>query len=424
MSYWFEDPALKGLLPLATATAIKGLTTFFNVPFIIMGSNVLPEGLVIGPSTVDFLMVKCEKKRAFIITDEFAKQFASRVAKTIEPWGFATETWSKVLPEAPLDNVMEAGAAMTRFEPDLIIAVGGGSVMDSAKAAWIVYERPDLTDLNSMVSPLAMLGMRKKAILMAVPTTSGTGSECTAAAVIHDTKAHRKIPLANAELLPDIALLVPEFTMSMPPKLTVGTGLDVLAHAMDAVIVPTANELTDAISITAIKMVFKYLPRAYRNGQDREARHRMLMASSLAGIGFGNAGAAALTHGFGHAVGGFFNIHHGLMVGMFIPYTFQFYRDISDKYLEICQALGIKGKTNEDKLAGLVKRVRDLFKELDVPLSLKELGINADEFKKNIDTLALYALEDIDTVFSPRPITIEQCKKLLRYAYEGKDVDF
>jgi len=422
MSYWFQDPGIKGLLPLATATSMKGLTTFFNIPAFIIGSNALPEGPVIGPSTVDFLNARCPRKRAFLVTDEACNRFASRVAGVIEAGGFTTQIWNKALPEAPTDNVKECGDEMSTFEPDLIIAVGGGSVIDGAKAGWIHYERPDITDLG-LINPLELLGLRKKAILAAVPTTAGTGSECTPVSVLHDTETHRKVPIANADLMPDFAILVPEFTMTMPPKLTVGSGLDVLAHAVDAVATPAANELTDAMSLGSIKLVFRYLPRAYRNGKDREARHRMLIAASMAGIGFGQ-NAAALTHSFGHSLGSVFGIHHGLAVGVFIPFALQYYREVSDRFLEICDALKVEGESREARLAGLVEKMRALFKKLDVPLNLKGLGIPADKLDQNMEQLVLYTCEDIDTFFSPRSITTAQCEKMFRYAYEGKDIDF
>ncbi len=423
MGYWFQDPGLKALLPLALANSIKGMTTLFKTPALIMGFNVFPEGMVIGPSVADFIGAHCPKKRAFVVADEFSERFAATTAGYFKANGFATQIWAKALPEAPLENVKECGAAMTAFEPDVIVAVGGGSVIDGAKAAWILYERPDITDLGTQVSPLALLGLRKKAFLVAVPTTSGTGSECTAVAVLHDTATHRKVPIANADLLPDVAILVPEFTVSMPPKLTAGTGLDVLAHAMDAIATPAANEFTDAMSLMAIKMVFQYLPRAYRNGKDREARYRMIMAASAAGIGFGQSGAA-LTHSFGHSIGSMFKVHHGLAVAMFIPYVFQYYREVSDRYLEICHALRIEGASPDESFSNLIRAVRDLFRELDVPLNLKDLGISAEELDRQMETLVLYAMEDIDTVFTPRPMTPAQCEKIFRYAYDGREIDF
>ncbi|UCG04962.1 MAG: iron-containing alcohol dehydrogenase, partial [Desulfobacterales bacterium] len=229
MGYWFEDPTLKALAPLALSTSIKGLTTVFNTPKIYAGFNVLPEGMVIGPTTMDSLGPRCARKRAFIVSDKFNEKNAKKVAQFLETGGFTSEIWANTLPEAPIENVQDAAEYMKKFEPDLIMAVGGGSVMDLSKGAWILYERPDLTDLG-MISPLDKLNLRQKAMLAAVPTTAGTGSECTPAAVFHDTASHRKIPVAHDELIPDVAILSPVFTISMPPNLTAGTGLDVLAH--------------------------------------------------------------------------------------------------------------------------------------------------------------------------------------------------
>jgi hypothetical protein len=295
-------------------------------------------------------------------------------------------------------------------------------VIDGAKAAWILYERPDITDLAT-VGPFTPLNLRQKAHFAAIPTTSGTGSECTSVFVAHDTEAHRKVPVASGELMPDWAILIPEFTATMPPKLTVGTGLDVLAHAMDCLPATGGSEITDALAIAATQMVFKYLPRAYRNGQDMEARHRMLLAASTAGIAFGQGGVA-LTHSFGHSIGSLFNVHHGIAVGLFIPYVFQFYQAVTDKHLEFGKALGVAAPSRDKGLAQLVAKIRKLFVELDVPLNLKGLGISKGDFKKNMDKLVLYTVEDIDTYFSPRPMTADQCARIFQYAYDGKDIDF
>jgi len=422
MAYWFEDPMLRSLLPLSISSSIKGLTNIFNVPKMIVGSNVFPSGMSIGPSTIDTLSARCAKKRAFIVTDQFSKRFAKKIVPFLENGGFTCETWAKCLPEAPIENVEECGEAMKAFEPDLILALGGGSVIDSAKVAWILYERPDITDV-CMVSPLDKLELRKKAILAAVPTTSGTGSECTGAAVVHDTAAHRKIPLANDELLPDVAILSPEFTYTMPPELTAGTGLDVLAHAMDAVTMPAAYELTDPLALKSIEMVFRWLPRVYREGRDREARHRMLLASSMAGVAFGMSGAH-LTHAFGHSLGAAFELHHGMTVGFFVPHCLQYCSPVTDKYLLICDALKVGGEAPEERLANLVAKVRALLTELGVPLTIQGLGISEADFEANIDKLVEYSAGDISSLLSPRPVTPAQCEKIFRYAYEGKDIDF
>ena len=334
----------------------------------------------------------------------------------------ATEVWAKVLPEAPIENVQECAEAVNKFEPEMIMAVGGGSVIDLSKGAWILYERPDLIDLG-MISPLDKLNLRQKAMLVAVPTTAGTGSECTGAAVFHDTSVQRKIPVAHDELVPDVAILSPEFTISMPPKLTAGTGLDVLAHAMDAAIAPSGNDYTDPLALKAIEMVFQWLPRAYKNGNDREARFRMIMAANIAGIAFGMSGCH-LTHSFGHSLGAVYEMHHGLCVGFFIPQSFQFCSKVTDKHLSICKSLDIPAPNAQQGLKNLIARVREFLKSLNVPLALKDFGIAKEDFEEKLPKLVEYAYGDISCYLSPRPITEEQCEKVMRYAYEGQDIDF
>jgi len=417
MPYWFENPTLKALAPLALSSSIKGLTTIVNIPTLFIGANVFPQGPVVGPSTMDALANRCSRKKAFLVTDEFNKPFAARAARFLQSGGFSTEIWPRCLPEAPMEVVAECARAMKTYEPDLIMAVGGGSVMDSAKAAWVLYERPDITDLG-LISPLDKLNLRKKALFAAVPTTSGTGSECTGAAVVHDTKSHRKIPLANLELVPDFAILVPEFTFSMPPKLTAGTGLDVLAHAMDAVTTPASNEITEPLALKAIEMAFEWLPRAYQNGQDR-----MLLAASIAGIAFGMSGCH-LTHSFGHSLGAVFNLHHGISVGFFLPHTLQFCSRVTDKHLLICRTLGLEARDAADGLDQLVRRVRSFLTSLGVPLTLKDMGISREAFDTHFDRLVKFAFEDVDCYLSPRPITSAQCARVFRYAYDGRDIDF
>jgi alcohol dehydrogenase class IV len=241
--------------------------------------------------------------------------------------------------------------------------------------------------------------------------------------VVHDNAAHRKIPLANDELLPDVAILSPEFTYTMPPELTAGTGLDVLAHAMDAVTMPAAYEFTDPLALKAIEMVFRWLPRAYREGRDHEARHRMLLASSIAGVAFGMSGTH-LTHAFGHSLGAAFELHHGMTVGFFVPQSLQYCSPVTDKYLLICDALDVAGDAPEERLANLVAKVRALLTELGVPLTIKGLGISEADFEAKLEMLVEYAAGDISCFLSPRPVTKAQCEKIFRCAYEGKDIDF
>jgi alcohol dehydrogenase class IV len=371
---------------------------------------------------MDALGPRCAKKRAFVVTDEFSARYARKAQRFLESGGFTVEIWAKALPEAPIENVRECGEAMKGFEPDLIMAVGGGSVMDTSKAAWILYERPDLAEL-AMISPLDTLNMRKKAFLAAVPTTSGTGSECTGVAVLTDTTVHRKIPVVHDELVPDVAILCPEFTLSMPPTLTVGTGLDVLAHAMDAVTAPSSNEFTEPLALKAVQMVFEWLPRVYRNGEDKEARHRMIIASNIAGIAFGMSGCH-ITHVLGHSLGAVYEMHHGLSVGFFIPHSLQFCSTVTDRHLLACRALGVRAPNAKKGVQNLVARVRELLTGLNVPLALKDFGIQRDDFEAKLPKLIEYSYGDVSSYLGPRPITAEQCEKLFRYAYDGKDIDF
>ncbi|MCP4752625.1 MAG: iron-containing alcohol dehydrogenase, partial [Proteobacteria bacterium] len=385
MTYWFNEPQMKTLMPMGVGRSMKALASSFKCPEMYMGPRVLPRA-------IRSFSYRCPHKRCFIVADPFSVKFAKKIEDALESAGFAVETWGKTLPEVPVDNVYEAVEVMRHFEPDVIFALGGGSTMDLAKVAWILYERPDITDIRAF-SPRTVLNLRKKAFMVSIPTTSGTGSECTNYAVIHDLETHRKLPISGPELFPDYAILLPELTLSMPPKLTVGTGLDVLAHAIDSIVCSDGNEMTDALGLAAIETTFKWLPKAFRYGKDHEARSKMALASSMAGLAFGQGGVA-LTHAFGHTIGTLYNVHHGLAVGIFIPYVFQFYRPITDKWLAIVKALDIKGRTDEESFDNLIERIKGFFRELEVAWDLKSLGIPKDEFEANIEKMVMFTLED------------------------------
>jgi alcohol dehydrogenase class IV len=421
-AYWFEDPLIQSLGAIGKSAAIRGLVTTFLVPKIYVGDECL-NTVAGAPSAVWAAIAnRCPQKRAFIVTDEGASRYARRVAEVIQFHGFTVQVWDQVKPEVPLESVQAGADEATKFAPDVIIGVGGGSALDSCKAIFSLYERPDLPDLGA-ISPMTPLNLRKKAILAAIPTTSGTGSECTIALVASDTVAHRKIPLANPEYLPDYAILIPAFTVGMPAKLAAGTGFDVLAHATDCVTSPMTNDFCDPLALRAIDLVFKWLPRSFADGSDKEARTKMHIAATVSGIAFGN-GAASLTHSLGHSLGHLFNLHHGIAVGIFVPYTLQYYSVISDRYLNICDTLKITGRTDAIKLQKLVDKVKALMEEVKIPTNIAGLGISRDDMKKNMDMLIKYAMEDPDTFQSPRSMTREQCEKLFWYTYEGKDVDF
>jgi len=414
---WYTDPVMQTMLPTMGGEAIKEIYGHWLAPRAILTGRIGSKALA---TSVSFM---CERRKAFILTDTVVERHARSVAKDFEESGFHTTIWNEAAPEPPVTLVEKCADAMSKFEPDLIVAVGGGSTIDLAKAAWILYELPGY-DLSA-VSPLIPMGLRKKALLAAYPTTSGTGSEVTWASILTDDSVSPpvKIALSSAEIVPDFAVLVPEFTVGMPPKITAGTGLDALAHSVDAYLTCYDTDISDALAIKSIELVFQFLPRAYRTPNDTEARYRMQMAATIAGLAFGNS-QCALTHALGHAVGKVFDIHHGVAVGIFIPYSIQYYSRASKKYVQLAKKIGIEAKDEVECLQKLVNRFKQFLLSFKVPYVLKEHGITKQRWQKNLDDVARYASEDTGTAASPRPTSIIDIKKILEYAYEGKDIDF
>jgi len=427
MAVWYDDYLVKNFAgALMGSDFTRMMLTPFVIPKVFISINMFPDKPGLTADSVDLVVqsIPCERKKLFIVTDEFSARFADRIVTAFEKrYQFQTRIWDGALPEVPLDSLEECVKSMNGFEPDVILALGGGSAMDAAKVAWLMYERPEMTDFESSCSPLFPLGIRKKAHMVAVPTTSGTGSECSPTSVVTDTKAHRKIPVVHPELIPDIALIDPTLPSRMPPQLTAGTGLDALAHSVDAVLCPAAFDLTDAIALRAIRMVFKYLPRAYRDGKDREARYRMHLASTMAGMVLSQAGSG-VSHAMGHALGANFDLHHGLCVGLLTPYAMQGYYFVTDKYLDICDELNVRAKSNEKSFFNLVAKLRGFMKEIDCPDTIKGLGIGKKDFDVKLDVLCEQAANDVTNIVpAANTLTADQIKKLYRIAYSGKNLD-
>lgn len=414
---WYVEPAMQTGLSTMGGEAFKEIYGHFFSPRMIFTGK-------IGATALSMLVAFMrERRKAFILSDTVVERHAKSVAKDFQEASFQTMVWNESAPEPPISLVKKCADAMTKFEPDLIVAVGGGSTIDLAKAAWILYELPGY-DLRT-VSPLIPMGLRKKALLAAYPTTSGTGSEVTWASVLTDDSVTppMKIEVSSAEIVPDFAVLVPEFTVGMPPKITAGTGLDALAHSVDSYLTSYDTDICDVLAIKSIELVFKFLPRAYKTPDDMEARYRMQLAATIAGLAFGNS-QAALTHSLGHAVGKVFSIHHGIAVGIFIPYSIQYYARASKKYVQLAQKIGIEAKDEAECLEKLVDRFKQFLLSFEIPYALKEHGITKERWDKNLAAVAKYASEDACTAASPRPTSIIDIKKMLEYAYEGKDIDF
>jgi alcohol dehydrogenase class IV len=384
---------------------------FFNSPEIVYGEGALGY------------LSEVEGQRAFIVTDQNMVRlgFVELVAKQLKEAGMEYQTFAEVEPDPSLETVKRGAQAALAYEPDWIVGLGGGSAMDAAKAVWVLYERPDMEP--DEISPIETLGLRNKARLITIPTTSGTGAEATWAIVLTDTEGQCKLGLGSRENMADIAIVDPIFVAELPPQLTADTGMDALTHAVEGYTCTWRNDFSDGLCLKAIRLVFDYLPRAYKKG-DLEAREKMHNAACIAGLGFGNA-MAALAHSMGHSLGAVFHVPHGRAVSLFLPYTIEFsVRGEGTRYAEIARFLGLPAESEEKGAASLATAIRGLLKRLGQPTAIGELGISPDEFEAGLTRLVENAENDSMTVTSPRiPIT-EEFERLFQYAYKGKAVDF
>jgi len=389
-----------------------------------MSQFTTPRIIVYGEEALEYLKT-VEGKRAFIVTDKILHKvgFVDKVANYLKEAGMKVEVFDGVEAEPSFETMIKGAELARKYGPDWFIGLGGGSCMDSAKRIWVLYERPDI-EVKMMPSPLEKLGLRKKARLICIPTTSGTGSEATWGMVITDTKEKKKIEFASQDVVPDIAILDPELPASMPPGLTADTGLDALTHAIEACVAQLKNDLSDVLAIGATQMIFEYLPRAYRNPEDKEAREKMHFAATMAGLAMSNA-TACIAHAMGHSFGAIFHIPHGRAVGVFHPYTIQYNaKEVMEKYAKIAKAIGIEARTDEEAVKKLVDAIRDLMKKIGEPLTVKEMGITWEDYEKNLDSLAKKARESGATFVNPRVPEEEDYRKLFIYAFKGEKVNF
>jgi alcohol dehydrogenase class IV len=384
-----------------------------------------PE-IVFGEDALDHLAY-LKGKRALIVTDKVmvGLGFVELVRARLAEAGLDCEVFDQVEPEPSLGTVRRGAEFMLDKGPDWIVGLGGGSALDAAKAMWILYERPDLAPEE--INPFDDLGLRQKARLVAIPTTSGTGSETTWAVVLTDTQEGRKISTGAPECTPDVAIVDPVFTSQMPPRLTADTGLDALTHAVEGYTSTWHNDFSDGLCLKAIQMIFTYLPRVYADGHDHEAREKMHNAATLAGLGFINSLAAA-AHALGHSLGAVFHVPHGRAVSLFLPYTIQFNArsEGATRYADIARFLGLPAADEREGADSLVSAIRDLGRAVGGPLSihqaLPELG--PDDFATGLDKLVDNAEMDATIVASPRDLSTDDTRRLFQYAYAGKDVDF
>ena len=388
---------------------------WFDSPKVAFGEDALSElEMIVG-------------KKAFIVTDKVINGFGfpAKVETILKGNGWDVEIWEGAEPDPRISVVKAAAKAMDAFDTDWIIAVGGGSVMDTAKAAWVLYANPDMK-LDAL-TPFDQLGLQAKAKLACIPTTAGTGSEATKAIVIREDETGRKFATTNPELVVNLAILDPEFVKGLPRELTVNTGMDALTHAVDGYVSVWKNDFSDANTLKAVEMVFEWLPKSANNLEDLEAREKMLVAACLAGLSFGNS-QVCLSHSLGHSLGSVLRLHHGLAVGLSLPFTIEYIckdnPEASKLYWQLARFIGIDETDHGKAALAFAQKIRELHKQLDFPQSLQEAGVSKDAFEKGLDKLVEFAMMDSSITMTPRDIDSAGIRKIYEYMFEGKHIDF
>ncbi len=387
---------------------------FFRSPTIVFGEGALDH------------LAEIQGRKALIVTDKniVALGFVDKLEARLSQAGLETAVFDEIEPNPSLQTVQQGARKALEVEPDWIIGLGGGSCMDAAKSIWIQYERPDLEADD--VAPFGNLGLRQKAHLIAIPTTSGTGAEVTWPIVLTDLEERRKISIGHPENIPDLAIVDPEFVQRLPAQITADTGMDVLAHAIEGYTSQWANDFADGLCLKAIQLVFDYLPRACENGSDDpEAREKMHNAATIAGLGFGNS-MAALAHGLGHSLGAVLHIPHGRAVGMSLPCSIEFTAQdwLPTRYAEIVRFLGLPAGDETEAAARLAAAIRELACRIDQPASLREAGVSAEEFQTNLLKLVENAANDSATIVGLRFPEDKEIERIYHCIYEGTCVDF
>ena len=379
--------------------------------------------IVFGEGALDAID-DLDGQRALVVTDATLVELGlvDKVTVHLDKAGIEIRVFDAVEPDPSVQTVRQGAQVAQEYEPDWIVGLGGGSPMDAAKAMWVLYERPDLEPAE--INPFVPLGLRQKARLITIPTTSGTGAEVTWGIVLTDTKEQRKMGLGNRENVADIAIVDPAMAAGMPPQLTADTGLDALTHAIEGYTCTWNTDMTDGLCVGAARRVFQYLPRAVADGSDMIARERMHNAATCAGLGFGNA-LASMAHAMGHALGAVFHVPHGRAVALFLPCTIEFAaREVPGRFADLATLLGCTQAEGEEAARALAGCVRDLCRAVDNPTSAAEAGIEHAAYEAQLDKLVDDAFNDTQIVTAARSPSYGELRRLFLYAYEGRPVDF
>lgn len=384
------------------------------------------------------------RKKAFIVTDRVLYElgYIDNVTRVLEDMGVDCKIFSDVQPDPTLATAKKGAAEMMDFKPDTIIAVGGGSPMDAAKIMWVLYEHPEINfddlamrfmDIRKRIFEFPHMG--DKAMMVAIPTSAGTGSEVTPFAVITDEKTGIKYPLADYELTPDMAIIDAELMMNMPKGLTAASGIDALVHAIEAYVSVLASEYTNGLALEAIRLIFKYLPQAYNEGTTNvKAREKMAHASTIAGMAFANA-FLGVCHSMAHKLGAEHHIAHGIANALLINETIRFnavdaprkqaafpqykYPNAKWRYARIADYLRLGGSTEDEKVELLIKAIDKLKAEINIPKSIKETGVTEEKFYTTLDEMSEQAFDDQCTGANPRYPLICEIKQMYINAFDG-----
>ncbi len=434
-----ENVGVKHLLNIKTVAERRENMLWFRAPEKVY----IKKGCL--PVALDELKNVMGKKRAFIVTDTFLYEngYTKPITDKLDEMGIVHTTFFDVQPDPTLLNAKNGASQMAAFKPDTIIALGGGSAMDAAKIMWVLYEHPEadfmdmamrFIDIRKRVYTFPKMG--EKAYFIAIPTSAGTGSEVTPFAVITDEKTGVKYPLADYELMPNMAIVDTDFHMSAPRGLTAASGIDAVTHAVEAYAAMLATDYTDGLALKALKTIFEYLPRAYENGQtDVEAREKMANAATMAGMAFANA-FLGVCHSMAHKLGAFHHLPHGVANALMIEEVLRFnsaeapakmgtfsqydHPHTLARYAEIADYLGVKGETDAEKLEGLIQLINDLKAKVGIKETIQDYGIDEKVFLENLDEMVEQAFDDQCTGANPRYPLMSEIKQMYLNAYYGK----
>ena len=434
----FENVGVKHLLNVKTVAMRRENMLWFRAPEKVY----IKKGCL--TVALDELRAVMNKKRAFIVTDNFLFEngYTKPITDKLTEMGIQYATFHSVEPDPTLACAKEGAKQMSAFNPDVIIALGGGSAMDAAKIMWVLYEHPDVnfmdmamrfSDIRKRIYTFPKMG--EKAYFIAIPTSAGTGSEVTPFAVITDESTGVKYPLADYELLPKMAIVDADFHLTAPKGLTAASGIDAVTHALEAYASIMATDYTDGLALQALKVIFEYLPRAYDNGaSDPVAREKMANAATMAGMAFANA-FLGVCHSMAHKLGALCHLPHGVANALMINEVIRFNASESPakmgtfsqydhphtmaRYAEIASYLGLKGETDEEKVEALINAIEELKNKIGIKNTIKDYGVEEKFFLDNLDTMVEQAFDDQCTGANPRYPLMSEIKAMYLNAYYG-----